>query len=88
MVVGQSVQAETAGTSALEATPLDGPFGVVVRGIDWDSPCEDEVMLIGRQGDASIPVEEVAQLAGTIPYEVLVNLNERIPREYLGGTGH
>jgi len=46
MVVGQSVQAETAGTSALEATPLDGPFGVVVRGIDWDSPCEDEVMLI------------------------------------------
>ena len=49
---------------------------------------EDEVVLIGRQGNASIPVEEVAQLAGTIPYEVLVNLNERIPREYLGGTGH
>lgn len=46
---------------------------------------EDEVVLIGRQGEASIPVEEVAQLAGTIPYEVLVNLNERIPREYFGG---
>lgn len=46
---------------------------------------EDEVVLIGGQGTASIPVEEVAQLAGTIPYEVLVNLNERIPREYVGG---
>ncbi len=44
---------------------------------------EDEVVLIGRQGDAQIRVEEVAAAAGTIPYEVLVQLNERIPREYL-----
>ena len=45
----------------------------------------DEVVLIGHQGDAAIRCEDVAQAAGTIPYEILTGLNERIPREYLGG---
>ena len=43
-------------------------------------------MLIGHQGDAAIACEAVAQAAGTIPYEILTGLNERIPREYVGGT--
>ncbi|NOT89637.1 MAG: alanine racemase [Lysobacter sp.] len=47
---------------------------------------EDEVVLIGRQGDAGIRCEAVAQAAGTIPYEILVGLNDRIPREYRGGA--
>jgi alanine racemase len=47
---------------------------------------EDEVMLIGRQGDAEIRCEDVARAAGTIPYEILVGLNDRIPREYVGGA--
>jgi len=46
---------------------------------------EDEVVLLGGQGDEAITVEEVARAAGTIPYEILVALNGRIPREYLGG---
>ncbi len=45
---------------------------------------EDNVVLIGRQGDAEIRCEAVAQAAGTIPYEILVGLNDRIPREYRG----
>lgn len=48
---------------------------------------EDEVVLIGAQGDERIRVEAVAERAGTIPYEILTGLNERIPREYVGGTG-
>jgi alanine racemase len=32
-----------------------------------------------------IPVEAVAQVAGTIPYEILTGLNQRIPRLYRGG---
>lgn len=44
---------------------------------------EDEVVLIGRQGDALITAEEVATRIGTIPYELLVRLNERIPRHYV-----
>ena len=43
---------------------------------------EDDVVLIGRQGDEVLTAEEVAQTAGTIPYEILTGLNERIPREY------
>ena len=43
---------------------------------------EDEVVLIGRQGDATLTTEHVALAAGTIPYEILTGLNERIPREY------
>jgi len=50
---------------------------------------EDEVVLIGRQGDGAAAVdiscEAVAQAAGTIPYEILTGLNDRIPREYRGG---
>ena len=45
---------------------------------------EDEVVLIGSQGGDAIPVEAVAQAAGTIPYEILTGLNERIPRVYRG----
>ena len=45
---------------------------------------EDEVVLVGAQGGESIGVEAVAATAGTIPYEILVGLNERIPREYRG----
>lgn len=44
----------------------------------------DEVVLIGGQGDQRISVEEVAERAGTIAYEILVRLNDRIPRVYLG----
>ena len=36
-------------------------------------------------GKGDIRCEEVAQAAGTIPYEILVGLNGRIPREYSGG---
>lgn len=43
---------------------------------------EDEVVLIGRQGVEALTVESVAETAGTIPYEILTGLNERIPREY------
>lgn len=42
----------------------------------------DEVVLIGKQGDQEITLQEVARLCDTIPYEVLCLLNERIPRFY------
>lgn len=46
---------------------------------------EDEVVLVGVQGDDAIRVEDVARQAGTIPYEILTGLNERIPRHYIAG---
>lgn len=44
---------------------------------------DDEVVLIGEQDGERIRVEAVAEAAGTIPYEILTGLNERIPREYV-----
>ena len=42
----------------------------------------DEVVLIGKQGDAEIPLRELVEICDTIPYEVLCLFNERIPRFY------
>jgi alanine racemase len=44
----------------------------------------DEVVLIGKQKNAKITVEELASAAQVSPYEVLVNLNQRIPRVFIG----
>lgn len=60
---------------------------MVDLGPEGEAYNEDEVVLIGQHGDAGITTEALAQLAGTIPYEILTGLNERIPREYTGGTG-
>lgn len=46
---------------------------------------EDEVILVGSQQGEAIRAEDLARLAGTIPYEILTGLNQRIPREYRGG---
>ncbi|HIO84552.1 MAG TPA: alanine racemase [Deltaproteobacteria bacterium] len=42
----------------------------------------EEVVLIGLQKDRCITVEELSVWAETIPYEILTNLNERLPRIY------
>jgi alanine racemase len=49
-----------------------------------DSPVKigDEVVLIGRQGKNMISAEELAEISGTIPYEVVCGLGSRIPRIY------
>lgn len=43
----------------------------------------DEVVIIGRQGDASITAEEVAACAGTLSYEVTCGISDRVPRKYI-----
>jgi alanine racemase len=43
----------------------------------------DEAILIGRQGESEITVEEAARLAGTISYEILCGISGRVPRVYV-----
>jgi alanine racemase len=45
----------------------------------------DEAVLLGRQGSERIGAEELADLEGTIPYEVLCAVGARVPRETVGG---
>ncbi len=40
----------------------------------------DVVTFVGRDGGLEVPLEEVAELAGTIPYEILTGLSRRLPR--------
>jgi alanine racemase len=42
----------------------------------------DEVVLIGTGGRETITCEDLAEWAGTIPYEVLTNINTRVPRVF------
>jgi len=58
----------------------------IVINIEWDSAYnDDEVILIGESSGESITCEDLAEWAGTIPYEILTNINTRVPRVYLGG---
>lgn len=52
--------------------------------VGWDSAYNgDEVVLLGRHGAHEITAEELAAWAGTIPHEILVGINTRVPRVYL-----
>ena len=42
----------------------------------------DEVVLLGSQGESFLTVSDVAELLGTIGYEVLTSLGARVPRRY------
>lgn len=46
----------------------------------------DEVVLIGKQNEKAITVEELAGAIGTTPHEILVSLNQRIPRVVVTGV--
>lgn len=56
----------------------------VMVNIEWDSAYNgDEVILLGEGDGATIRCEELAEWAGTIPYEILTNVNTRVPRLYV-----
>jgi alanine racemase len=44
---------------------------------------EDEVVLLGSQGNDRITAEEIAARIGTIAYEVVARVSPRLPRVLL-----
>ncbi len=73
LIKGQHVK--VVGMVTMDQTLLDvGNVGGVRVG--------DEVVLIGKQGHAEIHIEKIAKLAGTIPYEILSSITDRVPRVY------
>ena len=52
----------------------------IEQGSAWNG---DEVILLGKSGRECVTVEDLARWAGTIPYEILTNINTRVPRVYL-----
>jgi len=43
---------------------------------------DDQVILLGRQGDKTITAEEIGAAAGTISYEITCGISNRVPRVY------
>lgn len=46
----------------------------------------DWVTLMGSEGTAAVWADELARLTGTIPYEILCRISDRVPRVYLNET--
>ena len=56
----------------------------IMVNLEWETAYNgDVVTLLGRDGDEIITCEHLADWAGTIPYEVLTNINTRVPRVYM-----
>jgi alanine racemase len=49
-----------------------------ITGVSYKS----EAVLIGRQGKERITADEIADKTGTIPYEVLTSIGQRVKRVY------
>ncbi|MBQ8080988.1 MAG: alanine racemase [Clostridia bacterium] len=43
----------------------------------------DEAVLLGRSGDAVLTADQMAELIGTIGYEIVCNISDRVPRIFL-----
>jgi alanine racemase len=56
----------------------------IMVNIEWDSAYnDDEVILIGEADGQVITCDDLAEWADTIPYEILTNINTRVPRLYV-----
>ena len=58
---------------------------VIDLGPDCDAVVGDEVLLCGQQGREEISLTELANLAGTINYELACGISPRVPRIYKNG---
>ncbi len=58
---------------------------VVERGDGPPFSTGDDVVLIGRQGDEEITAQEWADQLGTITYEIVCSIGDRVPRTYVDG---
>jgi alanine racemase len=69
-----------------EFAPMVGNISMDLTSIDVTGipgvSVGDEVILIGGSGDKKVTAWDHANLAGTIPYEVLCAISKRVPRTY------
>lgn len=70
----RSHHARIAGRVSMDLTMLDVTD---IPGVEIG----DEAVLIGQQGSETITAYDQANLAQTIPYEILCNINTRVPRK-------
>ena len=69
-----------AGRISMDSACVDVP---AVPGVSL----QDELVLLGSQGDERITANELARRRGSIPNEVLATLGPRLPRRYARAAG-
>lgn len=75
-VIVRGSPAPIVGRISMDLTLID------ITGVEGAS-INDELVIIGSQGESRITAEEVAALIGTISYEVTCGISDRVPRIYL-----
>lgn len=78
-VLVRGIRARVAGRVSMDYTTIDVGH---IRGVQVG----DVVTLIGTDGAQTIPAEEVARNADTIPYEITCSVGKRVVRVPRGGT--
>ncbi len=58
---------------------------VVVNIGNGEAYNQDEVVIIGKSGNEIITADDIANKADTISYEILTQINTRVPRIYING---
>ncbi len=71
----RGVYATVIGRISMDLTLIDVTN---VPGVELD----DEVILMGHEGNLSVTAEEIARTAGTLSYEVTCGIGARVPRVY------
>jgi len=74
IIKGKNAVARVAGAICMDK------FVVDITGLDVDGG--DEVILFGEDEYNRVTPEEIANILGTISYEVLCNVSKRVPRVY------
>jgi len=75
LIKGKNAYAKVAGAVCMDK------FVVDITGLDVDGG--DEIILFGDDGENSVYPEELANILGTISYEILCAVSKRVPRVYL-----
>lgn len=71
------------GTVCMDYTMVDLTDVALAHGIPQVG---DDVIVIGGRDEARVTVWELAELCGTIPYEILTGFSQRLPRVFVGMT--
>ena len=75
-VVARGRRLPIVGTVCMDQFMIDGGDMPLAPG--------DDVALIGREGDAEVTADDWARWLGTINYEIVCGLGQRVPRVYIG----
>ena len=78
-VVINGRRAKVAGRVCMDMTMID------ITGID-EVKKEDDVYLMGGNFKNAVSAEEIADIAGTIPYEILCGISQRVTRVYIANS--